>query len=329
MRRLVFWALMSSTALLALAGCVGQSPRQSNTGNALAGGGYYQQDGPLSLEGVALDGIPDAVPRAEPLHRASTKPYQALGRQFVPMTSREPYQERGEISWYGKQYHGRDTSMGEKYDAMGMSAAHPTLPLPSFVRVTNLDNGKQVVLRVNDRGPFLHGRILDVSYVAAAKLGFIQRGSARAEVTAVFPDDKEGENITVYKQPSPVFIKSQPSASLMETPEVPLLADTANLIAQSSTAWLAPSQVSSGELIQVGAFSKPDAATTWQKSLRGLRREDGQALIPDSVKWLQIRDKTTYKLWIVGFPAGRNATEFSRELNAHGVSHFVVNHRQP
>lgn len=150
-------------------------------------GKYYQNDGPGSLSGVDLDKIPNATPQIEVIRKANTKPYQALGKTYYPMSELKTYKERGNISWYGKQYHGQSTSSGEKYDMYQMSAASPILPLPSYVRVTNLENGKWVIVRVNDRGPFLHGRILDVSYVAAAKLGFINKGSTKAEVELIIP----------------------------------------------------------------------------------------------------------------------------------------------
>jgi rare lipoprotein A len=127
------------------------------------------------------------VPRVEPLHKYANRPYTALGRDYVPMTSLQPFRQRGLASWYGKRYHGQKTSSVEVYDMYAMSAAHPTLPIPSYARVTNLANGRSVVVRINDRGPFRSARIIDVSYVAAHKLGFIQAGQAQVEVEAILP----------------------------------------------------------------------------------------------------------------------------------------------
>ena len=108
------------------------------------------------------------------------------------MTSLQPFRQRGMASWYGKKYHGQKTSSGETYNMYAMSAAHPTLPIPSYARVTNVANGRSVVVRINDRGPFLHGRVIDLSYAAAHKLGYIQAGAAQVEVEAVIPGKRAG-----------------------------------------------------------------------------------------------------------------------------------------
>src|SRR6476659_2686863 len=150
-------------------------------------GKYYLDDGPGLNPPPNLDAVPDAVPRIEPLHRAANRPYAVLGREYVPATSLKPYQERGIASWYGRKFHGQKTSIGETYDMYAMTAAHPTLPLPSYARVTNVASGKSVVVRVNDRGPFLHGRIIDLSFAAAHRLGIAQNGSGEVDVQAILP----------------------------------------------------------------------------------------------------------------------------------------------
>jgi rare lipoprotein A len=167
--------------LLLLAGC-GSTPK----------GGYYKDDGPHERPPANLDRIADAVPRHEPLHKYANRPYEALGKRFVPMISVQPFKQRGLASWYGKRYHGQKTSSGETYDMYAMTAAHPTLPIPSYARVTNVANGKSVVVRINDRGPFKSERVIDLSYVAAHKLGFIQAGQARVEVEAIVPGRTAG-----------------------------------------------------------------------------------------------------------------------------------------
>jgi rare lipoprotein A len=149
---------------------------------ASRGGGYYLDDGPGDNPPRNLDRIPDAVPRAEPLHPAANRPYRVFGQRYVPRPELSSHRERGYASWYGRKFHGRPTSSGERYDMYGMTAAHPTLPIPSYVRVTNLRNGRTVVLRVNDRGPFLNRRVIDLSYTAAHRLGYIESGSAEVEV---------------------------------------------------------------------------------------------------------------------------------------------------
>jgi len=151
------------------------------------GGGYYQDDGPGDNPPDDIDAIPDAVPRAEPPHRFANKPYSVLGRDYVPLKPGSPYRASGVASWYGRKFNGQKTSSGEIYDMYGMTAAHATLPIPSYVRVTNPANGKSVVLRVNDRGPFHSGRLIDLSYTAAWKLGYIGNGSTLVDVESVEP----------------------------------------------------------------------------------------------------------------------------------------------
>lgn len=152
-------------------------------------GGYYMDDGPGDAPPEGLLDTPDAEPRVEPYSTRGNKPYVVFGKTYTPITDERPFKQRGVGSWYGKKFHGQKTSSGEPYDMYKMTAAHPTLPIPSFARVTNLDNGKQVIVRVNDRGPFHSGRIIDLSYTAALKLGYLGKGSGRLEVERLLPDD--------------------------------------------------------------------------------------------------------------------------------------------
>lgn len=153
------------------------------------GTGYYKDDGPHAYIPASLDLVPDAVPGIEPFHPPTLRPYTALGQRFKPMSELRTFSERGRASWYGRRFHGNPTATGEPYDMYAMTAAHPTLPLPSFARVTNIENGRSVVVRVNDRGPFLRGRVIDLSYAAAHRLDFINAGSAEVEVVAITHDD--------------------------------------------------------------------------------------------------------------------------------------------
>jgi rare lipoprotein A len=146
---------------------------------------YYSDDGPPDVPPEQLESTPDAIPRAEPLHRFANRAYVVFGKQYQPRNTLGSFKETGIASWYGKKFHGQKTAIGETYDMFAMSAAHPTAPLPSYMRVTNLENGRSVVVRVNDRGPFLHDRVIDLSYAAAAKLGFARKGSARVEIELV------------------------------------------------------------------------------------------------------------------------------------------------
>jgi rare lipoprotein A len=158
-------------------------------------GGYYEDDGPETSPPADIANIPDAVPKTEPRSASGNKPYSVYGVSYTPLADTSGYRERGVASWYGKKFHGRRTSSGEPYDMYAMTAAHKTLPLPSYVRVRNLQNDRAVVVRVNDRGPFLHNRLIDLSYAAAARLGILGTGTGLVEVEAVGP----GETATVVK----------------------------------------------------------------------------------------------------------------------------------
>ncbi|MGE5337904.1 MAG: septal ring lytic transglycosylase RlpA family protein, partial [Gemmatimonadota bacterium] len=146
------------------------------------GGGYYQNDGPPAQVPADLAGVPDAIPRVEPLNPFANRPYVALGRTYTPLNGDAPFRQRGLASWYGRQFHGNRTSSGEIYDMFAMTAAHPTLPIPSYVRVTRIRTGASVIVRVNDRGPFKDDRIIDLSYAAASRLGFADVGTAEVEI---------------------------------------------------------------------------------------------------------------------------------------------------
>lgn len=193
-------ALLCASALLAACSSspkVGQSSRPTGSsavskpdapGSSRGKGGYYMDDGPMDTSGVNLDAVPDAVPAVEPLHRFANRPYNVFGNDYVPQTSIElPYDQTGMGSWYGRKFHGQKTSSGEIYDMFAMTAAHPTLPIPSYARVSNPRNGRSVIVRVNDRGPFLHNRVIDLSYVAAHRLGYVQQGSAEVRVEKLTP----------------------------------------------------------------------------------------------------------------------------------------------
>src|SRR5688572_2017930 len=177
-------ALIAAATAAALSGC-GSAPRQPEPApraerpapkvarapstspappRAPRGGGYYLDDGPGEQPPADLDSIAEPVPQLEPLVRGTMRPYVVLGQTFTPMTELTPYKARGMASWYGRRYHGKATSSGEIYDMYAISAAHPTLPIPSYARVTNVANGRSIVVRVNDRGPFLDNRLIDLSY---------------------------------------------------------------------------------------------------------------------------------------------------------------------
>jgi peptidoglycan lytic transglycosylase len=175
-RRDVRLTLMLALAT-ALAGC-GSAPKR---------GGYYQDDGPGGPPPVNLDKLANPVPKVEPLHHAANNPYTVMGKKYVPYRTLHAFRQRGTGTWYGRKFHGQRTSNGERYDMYAMTAAHPILPIPSYARVTNVNNGRSVIVRINDRGPFHSDRIIDLSYAAAYKLGYANVGSALVEVEAILP----------------------------------------------------------------------------------------------------------------------------------------------
>jgi rare lipoprotein A len=146
-----------------------------------------RQDAPPTFK-INSDKIPNAVPKAEPLSkRGNPKSYVVLGRRYYVLKSAQGYRARGTASWYGMKFHHFKTSNGETYNVAGMTAAHKTLPLPTYLQVNNLRNGKKIIVKVNDRGPFVHNRLIDLSYVAAKKLGMTGSGTAPVEICAITP----------------------------------------------------------------------------------------------------------------------------------------------
>lgn len=141
---------------------------------------YYQNDGPpVFFKG---EDSKSAVPRVESFNKFANRPYTVMGVRYTPIAKDSPIRQVGYASWYGKQFHGKKTSIGEVYDMYLPTAAHPTMPLPSYAKITNLENGRSIIVRVNDRGPFLKERIIDLSYGAAKTLGYVNKGVAKVEV---------------------------------------------------------------------------------------------------------------------------------------------------
>jgi rare lipoprotein A len=222
-------------ALLA-AGCT-TAPRKSAQGEAPKKPSYYSDDGPPDAIPDNLASIPNAVPRDEPFHRYANRPYTVFGHTYIPVVNKDTYKQRGIASWYGRKFHGQKTASGEPYDMFAMTAAHPTLPIPSYARVTNLKNGRSVVVRINDRGPFHSDRIIDLSYAAAARIGLAAAGSGLVEVERVF----ESTQPTSITTPAPTI----PVQALVESP----------VVAEESAAfWL-----------QLGAFSTREAAESFRE----------------------------------------------------------------
>ena len=239
---------------IAVAGCSTSGGRKK--------GGYYKDDGPDANPPSNLDQIPDAVPKLEPYASGANRPYVVFGQRYVPDTSGQPYKKQGVASWYGKKFHGNSTSIGEPYDMYAMTAAHTTLPIPSYARVTSLVNGKTIVVRVNDRGPFHSDRIMDLSYVAAHKLGIVGPGSGKVVVEAIPPDEIR----RLASQGAPAAAAPEPTSATGSSPILPpvsaepvaLTAEPAAAPAPGAAPLRPATGLASGNIyLQVGAFSQP------------------------------------------------------------------------
>jgi len=277
---------MIAVALAALVGCSSSPPRG--------------RDGAGSNPPPNLAQVPDAEPRLEPLRSGGpNKPYEVFGRTYTPLTSDVSFSERGLASWYGRKFHGRPTSSGEPYDMYAMTAAHKTMPIPSYARVRNPANGREVIVRINDRGPFHGGRVIDLSYTAALKLGVLnavapveveritqeairtgawKAGSERALAAATPP---------ITAAPPPLVVSSAPSVSppsAVSAPEVPSGAITTVAIApppSSANETTVPpvdddvprspprpiAMQAPGFWLQLGAFRERDGALDFQRKV--------------------------------------------------------------
>lgn len=174
------WFIAAAIAALTMAGC-GALPQKP------ASGLFEPADGPPPMP-IDVATIADAVPRVEPLSRyGNPASYVVFDKRYEVLPSSTGYVERGIASWYGSKFHGRRTSSGDPFDMYAVTAAHTTLPLPTYAEVTNLSNGRRIIVKINDRGPFLHNRLIDLSYAAAVKLGIAQQGTGLVEVRAIDP----------------------------------------------------------------------------------------------------------------------------------------------
>ncbi len=227
--------------------------QESSSDDSSKNGGYYPGDGPHANPPSNLDDIPNAVPKNEPLYKYSTKPYVALGKKYTPLESGQNYKKQGIASWYGKLFHGNKTAIGETYDMYSMTAAHTILPLPSYVKVTNVENGRSVIVRVNDRGPFKHDREIDLSYAAAYKLRLIEKGSGLVEVETIDPNQLSNTQPNT-QAPTPAMQAQSPSTN------------TNAAIPQ--------------HYIQAGAFGDETNATALQKRIQALDIEQSSRINP-------------------------------------------------
>ena len=273
-----FWQAALWLALAALSGC-GSAPRQASggpsgpaveprAGPAPSG----ERDGPHAQPPADLASVPDAQPRLESIRAGGpNKPYQVLGRSYTPINDDRPFSERGLASWYGRKFHGRRTANGEVYNMYAMTAAHPTLPIPSYVRVRNPANRREVIVRINDRGPFHPGRVIDLSYTAAYKLGLL-RGVAPVELTRItFDDIRAGRWRTDMADDAPPapsatelaqFSEAAPAPAESPPPAMP--AATLPATADAPAPTVAP-RAAAGFWVQLGAFRQREGADGFQR----------------------------------------------------------------
>lgn len=284
----ILFATLASCASTPFESDTKEDAPKTEQGKSSKDGGYYLDDGPGENAPVDIDSIPDAIPKAEPYSYSANRPYVALEKRYTPMTSYQPYAKVGIASWYGKRYHGKKTSVGEVYDMYGMTAAHPTLPVPSYARVINLSNGRSVVVRINDRGPFIDGRLIDLSYAAAYKLRMVDAGSAKVEVRAInasapaasasvngveVVDKSYGTaTSTVQTAPAPVDMpvamplpteQHQPAETVYQAP-----IESQPVVGESVT-------IGEGFFLQVGAFKNDANSNQLTNRLQGFDRPLG------------------------------------------------------
>jgi len=289
-----------------LAGCATApkpppSPAPSPPAPATPSSRYYSDDGPPLAVPIDLDAVPDAVPRNEPLHRFANRPYTVLGREYVPATSPRPYRERGVASWYGRKFHGQKTSIGEVYDMFAMTAAHPTLPLPSYARVTNLASGRSAVVRVNDRGPFLHGRVIDLSFAAAHRLGIAQKGSGEVEVEAILPSE-----MLAAAAPLPPVAAAATSGAT--APPLPPISEPA------------PADAREGFVVQLGAFANYANA---QAFLAHVQNQMAAAEVEPRVR----QQRGLWRVYVGPYPNRDDARRAAERIaSAFGVATSVAVH---
>ena len=313
------WALM-------LAGCSTLTPRPAPRPRPVP-------PAPPSAPPANIDAVPDAVPRAEPRSAHGNPPfYDVFGQRYYVMASASGYVERGVASWYGPNFHGVNTSSGELYDMYGMTAAHKTLPLPCYARVTNLRNGRSVVVRINDRGPFVANRLIDLSYTAAAKLDMLREGTTLVEVRTLAPGAPDtvtrmaaamSTSPPAVSTPAPLvsapapLVSAPPPAVSTPAPLVSTLPPPASTAPAVDATPVPPPAL----YVQAGAFADPQNAQRTLARLQGAGLSSAYILLPaDGVTSLyRVRvgpvhsvaefDALAAQLATLGFPEARLAND--------------------
>ena len=267
--------------VLALVGCQ-SAPTQS--------GRYTQKQDSAPKHVAKKPETLDAVPKYEAYRMFNSRPYKVLGKHYTPMDSGKGYEEVGYASWYGQKFHGHLTSNGETYNMFAMSAAHKTLPLPSYVRVTNLENNKQAIVRVNDRGPFHDDRIIDLSYAAAVKLGYHSKGTAKVKLEVIHFD--EHNNVTVGNSPTVTYDEYLGIAVVTE-PSLAATSPTPPLTPSPGSESASPPNtngngVNDAIFIQVAALSNAEKAKSISNVLSALYQIPAHLPVADNIYKLQL-----------------------------------------
>jgi len=298
-------ALALIGAALVLAGCA-SGPK----------GGSFGRDGAPSAPPSNLATVPDAEPRVEPVRGSggTSKPYTVLGRAYVPITDDRPFREAGLASWYGTKFHSQSTASGEPYDMYAMTAAHKTLPLPSYVRVRNPANGREAIVRVNDRGPFHDGRVIDLSYAAASKLDLL-RGVAPVEIERI--TNEEIRAGTWQRGSATTAVAAAPSApvavpSVLVTPVVATAQPDATplaVLAPSAPDYTSADSPAPGFWIQLGAFSQAGGAS-------GLREQVGRGMPALGPQLKVFSERGLYRVQAGPYASRDAASEMAEQLRA-------------
>jgi rare lipoprotein A len=287
------------SAVSGSAGSVGNSGTAATPPTTKRGGAYYQDDGPGDSPPPNLMQTPDAVPKVEPYSKAASRAYEVFGTTYTPITDERAFKQRGIGSWYGKKYHGRRTSSGEVYDMYKMTAAHPTLPIPSYARITSIANGRSVIVRVNDRGPFHSNRIADLSYTAALKLGFMTKGSHEIEIERLLPD----EIARILSQPKPAveaLAVARPDAGEQTRPEM-----------------VSSELAKAGFYLQLGAYSQAGNAESSRLKLAA----SWQTLWPA----LQVvQSGALFRLYSGPFDSRAQAVDVAQQMQNDGIAKALV-----
>lgn len=329
------WCALACVALaLVLSGCA-SGPKSPSPGSS------PQRDGPPLSVPPNLADLPDVVPQIEPIRPGGpNKPYVVLGQSYEPLQGDVEWSEKGGASWYGNKFHGRRTASGELYSMFGLTAAHKTLPIPSYVRVRNVRNGKEVIVRVNDRGPFHPGRVIDLSYAAAAKLDIVNHGVGQVEIARLTFDEirtgawQRGTVLDPASDPTRVASSSAPASPVPAAPfAVPLKPDGA--LPASDEPMLATASARPAAATPARAHT-PAARGFWVQ-LAALSRRDGvdklQQRIADQLAGLLpllavFHESPHYKLQAGPFASKQEAQQAARQVREALHLHPLVIERR-